>query len=97
MNNKPLKKVNPKASAQEVIEIDEDCQFMQDLHNKRRHQMALYNLALAKGQLKLFNKGILPTRSFRLKHVKIYFGMTGNKKVMLNKITLLQDVLKGAK
>lgn len=81
MNNKP-------------IEIDGDCQFMQDLHHERRHKMALYNLALAKGQLRLFNKGILPTRSFRLKHVKEYFGMNGNKKVLLDKLTKLQDILK---
>ena len=79
------------------IEINKDCQFIQDLEHERRHKMALYNLALAKGQLTLFNKGILPTRSFRLKHVKEYFGMNGNKKVMLDKITKLQDVLKGGK
>ena len=77
------------------IEIDKDCQFMQDLHHERRYKMALYNLAVAKSQLRLFNKGMLPTRSFRLKHVKWYFGMNGNKKVMLDKITKLQDVLKG--
>ena len=79
------------------IEIDGDCQFMQDLHHEQRHKMALYNLALAKGQLRLFNKGIKPTRSFRLKHVNWYFGLTGNKKVLLDKLTLLQDVLTGAK
>ena len=45
----------------------------------------------------LFNKGILPTRKWRLKHVKWYFGMNGNKKVMLDKITKLQDVLKPSK
>ena len=79
------------------IEIDGDCQFMQDLHHEQRHKMALYNLALAKRQLRLFNKGIKPTRSFRLKHVNWYFGLTGNKKVLLDKLTLLQDVLTGAK
>ena len=94
MNNKPLKKVNTKATAQEVIEIDGDCQFMQDLHNERRHKMALYNLGVVKGQLTLFNKGILPSRHWRLKHVKEYFGMNGNKEVMLCKITFLQDILK---
>jgi hypothetical protein len=79
------------------IEINGDCQFLADLHHEQRHQMALYNLAVAKGQLMLFNKGIKPTRSFRLKHVNWYFGLTGNKKVLLDKLTLLQDVLKGDK
>ena len=79
------------------IEINKECQFMQDLHHEQRHKMALYNLAVAKGQLMLFNKGILPTRKWRLKHVKWYFGMNGNKKVMLDKITKLQDVLKPSK
>ena len=77
------------------IEINEDCQFMQDLENNNR--MALFNLAVVKGQLTLFNKGILPSRHWRLKHVKQYFGMNGNKEVMLDKITKLQDVLKPSK
>ena len=74
------------------IEINEDCQFIKDLENNNR--MALFNLAVVKGQLTLFNKGILPSRHWRLKHVKQYFGMNGNKEVMLDKITKLQDVLK---
>ena len=74
------------------IEINKECQFMQDLENNNR--MALFNLAVVKGQLTLFNKGILPSRHWRLKHVKQYFGMNGSKEVMLDKITLLQDVLK---
>ena len=75
------------------IEINEDCQFMHDLENNNK--IALFNLAVVKGQLTLFNKGILPSRHWRLKHVKEYFGMNGNKEVMLDKITKLQDVLKG--
>jgi hypothetical protein len=77
------------------IEINKECQFMQDLQHERRHKMALYNLAVAKGQLMLFNKGIKPSRHWRLKDVKWYFGMDGNKKVMLEKVIKLQDVLKG--
>ena len=77
------------------IEINEDCQFIKDLENN--NGMALFNLAVVKGQLTLFNKGILPSRHWKLKHVKEYFGMNGNKEVMLDKITLLQDVLKGDK
>lgn len=79
------------------IEIDGDCQFMQDLHHEQRYKMAMYNLTLAKGQLMLFNKGILPSRHWRLKQVNNYFGMTGNKKVLLDKIIKLNNVLKGDK
>ena len=77
------------------IEINEECQFIKDLENNNK--IALFNLAVVKGQLTLFNKGILPSRHWRLKHVKEYFGMNGNKEVMLDKITKLQDVLKGDK
>ena len=73
------------------IEINEDCQFMQDLENNNR--MALFNLAVVKGQLTLFNKGILPSRHWRLKHVKQYFGMNGSKEVLLEKVIKLNDVI----
>ena len=77
------------------IEINKDCQFIHDLENNNK--IALFNLAVVKGQLTLFNKGILPSRHWRLKHVKQYFGMNGNKEVLLKKVILLNDVLKGAK
>ena len=73
------------------IEINKDCQFMQDLENNNR--MALFNLAVVKGQLTLFNKGILPSRHWRLKHVKQYFGMNGSKEVLLEKVIKLNDVI----
>ena len=74
------------------INIDENCQFLKDCSSNSK--IAMYNLIVAKGQLALFNKGILPTRSWRLKHVKEYFGMNGNKETMLNKINKLHEVLK---
>ena len=74
------------------IEINEDCQFIQDLKNNNK--MAMYNLIVIRGQLSLFSKGILPTRGWRLKDVKNYIGMNGNKHVLLEKVIKLQDVLK---
>ena len=95
MNNKPLKKVKVDAPIKEVIEINEECQFIHDLENNNK--LALWNLAVVKGQLTLFSKGIKPTRHWRLKDVKNYIGMSGNKEVLLEKVILLQDVLKGGK
>tara|TARA_R110002096_G_C14010030_1_gene668919 strand:+ start:197 stop:484 length:288 start_codon:yes stop_codon:yes gene_type:complete len=74
------------------IEINEDCQFMQDLKNNNK--MAIWNLIVIRGQLSLFSKGILPTTGWRLKDVKNYIGMNGNKHVLLEKVIKLQDVLK---
>ena len=74
-----------------IIEINEDCQFIKDLENNNK--MALWNLSIIKGQLKLFSKGIKPNRYWRLKDVKNYIGMSGNKEVLLEKVILLNDLL----
>ena len=81
------------------IEINEDCQFMQDLTNNA--QMARYNLIVVTGQLKLYSKGIKPSRHFRLKDIKNYFGISGNLKTITNKIDVIngvvEEVVKGVK
>ena len=74
-----------------IIEINEECQFIKDLENNNR--MALWNLSIIRGQLKLFSKGIKPTRHWRLKDVKNYIGMSGNKEVLLEKVIKLNDLL----
>ena len=58
------------------IEINGDCKFLQDLEENQ--QMAMYNLITSKGAVKLWTKGIKPSRHWRLKDVKNYFGVTGN-------------------
>ena len=73
------------------IEINKECQFIKDLENNNK--MALWNLTIIRGQLKLFSKGIKPTRHWRLKDVKNYIGMDGNKDVLLEKVILLNDLL----
>ena len=73
------------------IDIDGDCQFMQDLNNNAT--MARYNVIVVKGQLKLFSKGIKPNRHFRLKDIKRYFGITGNTEALINKINAIDKVI----
>ena len=73
------------------IDIDGNCQFMQDLNNNA--MMARYNVIIVKGQLKLFSKGIKPNRHFRLKDIKRYFGITGNTETLINKINAIDKVI----
>ena len=73
------------------IEINKECQFIKDLENNNK--MALWNLTIIRGQLRLFSKGIKPTRHWRLKDVKNYIGMSGNKEVLLEKVIKLNDLL----
>ena len=75
------------------IDINKDCQFIKDLENNNK--IALYNLAVIKVQLQLYNKGILPSRHFRLKHIKNYIGMSGTSETLYDKIVKLDEVIKG--
>ena len=74
------------------IEINGDCQFFSDLTGNPT--MARYNVIIVKGQLKLFSKGIKPNRHFRLKDIKRYFGITGNTEALINKINVIDKVIK---
>ena len=73
------------------IDIDGDCQFMQDLNNNA--MMARYNVIVVKGQLQLFSKGIKPNRHFRLKDIKRYFGISGNTETLITKINAIDKVI----
>ena len=81
------------------IEINKDCQFFSDLTNNA--QIARYNLIVVTGQLKLYSKGIKPSRHFRLKDIKNYFGISGNLESITNKIDVIngvvEEVVKGVK
>ena len=74
------------------IDINGECQFMSDLTGNPT--MARYNLIVVKGQLQLFSKGIKPNRHFRLKDIKRYFGITGNTDTLINKINVIDKVIK---
>ena len=73
------------------IEIDEDCQFLKDAKTIQR--IAMYNLITSKGAVKLWSKGIKPSRHFRITDVKKYFGMTGNADALLQKLETLHKVV----
>ena len=75
------------------IEINKDCQFIKELENNNK--MALYNLAVCKGQLFMYCKGIKPHRNWKIGQVKEYFGMNGSKEVFRDKLIKLDKVLKG--
>ena len=73
------------------VEINKDCQFLKDL--KDNGDLAMYNLITSKGAVKLWCKGIKPSRHWKISQVKQYFGMNGNKEVLTSKLHLLFDVL----
>ena len=74
-----------------MVNMQEDCQFLKDLD--AGDKMALYNLAVSVGQVKLFSKGIKPTQRWRLKDVKYYFGLVGGTNKILSQLEQLQDII----
>ena len=46
-----------------------------------------YNLILSKRDVGLFCKGMIAHRNWRLKDVKDYFGLKGNKESILDQLT----------
>ena len=81
-----------------IVNMNEDCQFIKDLENQRNEHratnLALYNLAVCVGQVKLFSKGIKPSRHWRLKDVKNYFGLSGGTDKVLAQLEQLQTIIK---
>ena len=82
------------------VTMDEECQFLKDLEDESvdasflRTNRALYNLMLARSQVKLFSKGIKPNRFWRLKHIKQYFGIKGSTKRVLDQLDTLNQIIK---
>ena len=74
-----------------MVNMAEDCEFLKDLD--AGNKMALYNLAVSVGQVKLFSKGIKPSRHWRLKDVKYYFGLVGGTDEILNQLEQLQVII----
>jgi hypothetical protein len=73
------------------VEINGECKFMKDLGEN--NHMGVYNLICTKRDLSLFIKGITPSKVFRLKHVKRYFGITGNAKVLHAKLRYIYETV----
>ena len=80
-----------------TIEIDEDCQFYKDLvsmdNGNRNYNLGMWNLSLSIRDLKLYSKGIKPHRRWKITPVKKYFGMTGHKEVLLEKLDRLHEII----
>ena len=96
INNRDRKMKDEKA---EVIEMNEDCQFLKDLTtdiNKRfrNYNLGLWNLSLSIRDLRLYTKGIKPHRAWKISDLKRYFGMNGNKDDLLNKLLAVRKILK---
>ena len=77
------------------INIDEDCKFLKDAETNQ--QMAMYNLITSKGAVKLWTKGIKPSRHWRITDVKNYFGINGNPETLLKKLEVLYKLTEGDK
>ena len=79
-----------------MVNMNENCQFLKDLDTPKDFgglSKGLYNLAVCKGQVKLFSKGIKPTRHWRLKDVKNYFGLVGGTNKILSQLEHLHNVI----
>ena len=73
------------------INIDKDCQFLKDC--TENSTIAMYNLIISKGAVQLWTKGIKPHSNWRLKDIKIYFGITGNADKLYTKLSTMLRVL----
>ena len=82
------------------VTMEEDCQFLKDIEynsldvNFCGTNKGLYNLMIARGQVKLFRNGIKPTRKWTLKSVKKYFGIKGNTQSILAQLDTLNQIIK---
>ena len=74
------------------IEMNGDCQFLQDIDNNQ--QIAVYNLIVTRGAMKLWIKGIKPDRKFRIWKVKKYFGINGSAETLYKKLSVIFDIVK---
>ena len=83
------------------VSMNENCQFLKDINSLDTSFMGmnkgLYNLMIARGQVKLFSKGIKPTQKWTLKSLKMYFGIKGNTQSILNQLNTLNQIIREGK
>ncbi len=79
------------------ITMNEDCQFLKDLEDTSNNFMGtnkgMYNLIVIKGQLKLYSKGIKPSRHWRVTDVKNYLGLKGSTSSLLEQTEQLYKII----
>ena len=62
--------------------------------NGNRSTRGMWNLILLKGEVRLYSKGIKPSRHWKITQVKDYLGMTGNAETILRKLEAIHDYIK---
>ena len=72
--------------------------FFQDMEtplniNGQESNRATWNLITSIRDVSLFTKGLTITRGWRLKHVKDYFNIKGNKHKVLEQLKITRDFL----
>lgn len=80
------------------ISFKQGTQFMRDLEtpikiNGNDSLRGYYNLVISIRDVNLFCAGMKPHRFWRLKDVKEYFGITGNKQTVLEHLEFALEVL----
>jgi hypothetical protein len=78
------------------FEIDKQNTFMYGDSNSKSRPMtrAYWNLVVSIRDVGLFIKGIKPNRHWRLKDVKEYFGVKGNKESIYDQLLNMLDEYK---
>lgn len=81
----------------QLAEIKQDTRFIEDLEssldiNDNKSSRGIFNLIVSKRDIGLFCIGMKPHRHWRLKHVKEYFGLKGNKDKCKAQIEFLVDL-----
>ena len=62
--------------------------------NGKQSSRAIYNLIISIRDVKLFIVGLKPNRHWRLKDVKWYFGLKGNKEKVLQGLENIYESFK---
>ena len=88
--------MNTKLNTMTKFEIDKQNTFMygDSTHGNRLMTRAYWNLVVSIRDVGLFTKGIAPNRHWRLKHVKEYFGIKGNKESIYKQLQVMLDEYK---
>tara|TARA_R110000822_G_scaffold58728_1_gene146773 strand:+ start:1003 stop:1290 length:288 start_codon:yes stop_codon:yes gene_type:complete len=76
------------------LKVGTDTQFIEDFNrstslNGAKSNIATWNLIVTRRDVKLYQVGMKPHRGWKITDVKNYFGIKGNKDVIVEKIEAL--------
>ena len=81
----------------QVIDMNTDCQFLIDLNDhKYPVNRGRWNLITSIRDLQHYTNGIKPHRNWKIGQVKKYFGIKGNKDLILLKLETINKIMKEA-